>query len=171
MPWCGAVSVRSYTPMECLPWQCPGALPSTGRTGRPCPAHRLTRHPMGCASLSKAGWKKGIARQRHRRTVMSRTPERRAGTSAEQGGHRGVAPYARSLGTFSGARESTPPVGAGPDDLEISSAGTGPGVGQDGLSTSIRHPSLSYFKSWIWVRVFRAMSRIFTASVTVAMRV
>ena len=144
------------------------------------PAPLTARHARGPHQARRVSWAAGT------KAYGCTSPEGAEGTGAaagharrkerdaprlNRGVHRGFAPYARSLGTFSGARESTPPVGAGPDDLEISSAGTGPGVGQDGLSTSIRHPSLSYFKSWIWVRVFRAMSRIFTASVTVAMRV
>ena len=45
----------------------------------------------------------------------SRTPEREARSATERGVSRGPSPWTRSLGTFSGARESTPPVGAGPD--------------------------------------------------------
>ena len=42
---------------------------------------------------------------------------------------------------------------------------------QPSCSTSMRQPSLSYFKSWMSALVFRAMSRIFTDSVTDAIRV
>ena len=73
-----------------------------------------SRRPGGCDSRSIRTQEPG-GRRWNRRSRESRTPGREERTPTERGVHRGVAPYAPSLGTFSGARESTPPVGAGPD--------------------------------------------------------
>ena len=72
---------------------------------------RPARRPGGCNSQSirmqKPGGRRGNWRSRE-----SRTPEREGRSVTERGVSRGSAPWTRSLGTFSGARESTSPAGA-----------------------------------------------------------
>ena len=70
---------------------------------------------------SKASLRKARGRRREQRTVLSRTPESRAGTPTERGVSRGSSPWTPSLGTFSGARESTSSAGTRPGDLKIPS--------------------------------------------------
>ena len=55
----------------------------------------------------KAGGRRGKLGNRE-----SGTPEREARSATERGVSRGPSPWTRSLGTFSGARESTSPAGA-----------------------------------------------------------
>ena len=67
--------------------------------------------PVGCRhqriSTHKAGGRRG-----NRRSREFRTPEREGHSATERGVSRGSSPWTRSLGTFSGARESTSPAGA-----------------------------------------------------------
>ena len=88
------------------------------------PAPLTARHARGPHQARRVSWAAGT------KAYGCTSPEGAEGTGAaagharrkerdaprlNRGVHRGFAPYARSLGTFSGARESTPPVGAGPD--------------------------------------------------------
>ena len=57
-------------------------------------------------------------RRWNRRSREFRTPEREVRSPTEGGLSWGFSPWTRYLGTFSGERESTPPVGAGPDKLK-----------------------------------------------------
>ena len=57
--------------------------------------------------MHKPGGRRGNQRNRG-----FRTPERKERSPTERGVHRGSSPWTRSLGTFSGARESTSPAGA-----------------------------------------------------------
>ena len=94
--------LRLLSPQKPLRWVFAGA---------PFPR---ARRPGGCRCRSirmqEAGGRRG-----NRRNRESRTPEREERSATERGVSRGFSPWTRSLGTFSGARESTPPVGAGPD--------------------------------------------------------
>ena len=99
--WCGCSSLRVCA-SNGAPHQ--SALPFQARSlGR--------RHPI--IRTQEARGRRG-----NRRNREFRTPEREARSATERGVSRGFSPWTRSLGTFSGARESTPPVGAGPDKPE-----------------------------------------------------
>ena len=91
-----------------------GSAPLTARTPKCLAAPGV---PVGWDSRSIRMQEPG-GRRGNRRSRGSRTPEREGRTSTERGVSRGSSPWTRSLGTFSGARESTPPVGAGPDKPE-----------------------------------------------------
>ena len=74
---------------------------------------RHSRRPGGCDSRSirtqEAGGRRGKLGNRG-----FRTPEREERSATERGVSRGPSPWTRSLGTFSGARESTSPAGTRP---------------------------------------------------------
>ena len=73
--------------------------------------------PVGWDSRSIRMHKPG-GRRGNRRNRGFRTPEREGRSATERGVHRGFAPYAHSLGTFSCARESTSSAGTRPGNLE-----------------------------------------------------
>src|SRR5699024_546338 len=83
-----------FKPLACSP------------NGVPCPRARPARRPGGCDSRSirtqEAGGRRGKLGNRG-----FRTPEREERSATERGVSRGPSPWTRSLGTFSGAREST----------------------------------------------------------------
>ena len=87
----------------------PAGLPLQRRRHRrppPGQAPRLGRRHQSIRT-QEAGGHRGKLRSRG-----SRTPEREGRTPTERGVSRGPSPWTRSLGTFSGARESTSPAGA-----------------------------------------------------------
>ena len=88
-----------------------GSAPLTAQAPK-CPANLGA--PWGRRDQS-VGTQEAGGRRGNWRNLESRTPEREGRTPTERGVSRGSSPWTRSLGTFSGARESTPPVGAGPD--------------------------------------------------------
>ena len=113
MPSCPAIFFAAYgrlfrvfKPSACFSNGAGTEVPPPGQ------ARTLGRRHQSVGT-QKPGGRRGKLRNRE-----SRTPEREECTPTERGVSRGPSPWTRSLGTFSGARESTPPVGAGPDKPE-----------------------------------------------------
>ena len=75
------------------------------------------RRPDGCLRPPSLCRHKAGGRRWNRRTIVFRTPESYRRTPTERGVSRGPSPWTRSLGTFSGVRESTSPAGARTGDL------------------------------------------------------
>ena len=82
----------------------------TGDLGPSGPAPRQV--PKGVGKTPESQSVQGRRPPRGAAQCRVRTPESCAGTSAEWGVSRGLSPWTRSLGTFSGVRESTSPAGA-----------------------------------------------------------
>ena len=73
--------------------------------------------PVGCRH-QRISTHKAAGRRGNRRNRGFRTPEREGRSATERGVHRGSAPYAHSLGTFSCERESTSSAGTRPGKPE-----------------------------------------------------